>query len=141
MQTELEFLILFKKFSRYVLHCSKSPVDCLYCAPMTTFLLFLFVISMISDSVLLLFVAKSDLKLNLRKLWIRTRIPHPLPSFLTWFNEVWFSKLKELRNCILRIIRVWSVFCSVQVYISLHFLPILLVKLGFRFSCFCIYGF
>ena len=54
--------------------------------------------------------------------------------------------LKELRNCILCIIRVWSLFCSVRVYMSLHFLslhyislyflPILLVKLGFRFSVF-----
>ena len=34
--------------------------------------------------------------------------------------------LKELRNCILRNIRVWSLFCSVRVYISLYFLPILL---------------
>ena len=49
--------------------------------------------------------------------------------------------LKELRSCVLRIIRVWSVFCSVQVYISLHFLPILLIKLGFCLSCFYIFGF
>ena len=49
--------------------------------------------------------------------------------------------LKELRNCVLRIIRVWSVFCSVQVYISLHFLPIFLVKPGFRLFCFSIFGF
>ena len=34
--------------------------------------------------------------------------------------------LKELRNCIPRIIRVWSLICSIQVYIGLHFLPILL---------------
>ena len=39
-------------------------------------------------------------------------------------NEV----LKELRNCISRIIRVWSLFCSIRVYTSLHFLPILLVN-------------
>ena len=31
---------------------------------------------------------------------------------------------------------VWSLFCSVRVYKSLHFLPILLVKLGFRLSMF-----
>ena len=34
------------------------------------------------------------------------------------------------------IIRVWSLFCSVRVFISLHFLPILLVKQGFRLSVF-----
>ena len=34
--------------------------------------------------------------------------------------------IKELRNCISRIIRVWSLFCSLWVYTSLHFLPILL---------------
>ena len=33
--------------------------------------------------------------------------------------------LKEPRNCILCIIHVWSLFYSVRVYISLHFLPIL----------------
>ena len=44
--------------------------------------------------------------------------------------------LKELRNCILCIIRVQSLFCSVGVYISLHFLPILLVKLAFNLSVF-----
>ena len=44
--------------------------------------------------------------------------------------------LKGLRNCILCIIRVWSLFCSARVYISLHFLPVLLVKLGFRLSVF-----
>ena len=36
-----------------------------------------------------------------------------------------FQVLKELQNCILWIIRVWSVFYSVRVYISLHFLPII----------------
>ena len=54
-----------------------------------------------------------------------------------------FTILQELRNCILCIIPVWSLFCSVRVYKRLHFLPILLVKLGFvflcfSFSCFCI---
>ena len=44
--------------------------------------------------------------------------------------------LKELRNYILCIIRVWSLLCSVRVYISLHFLPTRLVKLGFRLSVF-----
>ena len=42
----------------------------------------------------------------------------------------------KLRNCILCIIQVWLLFCSVWVYISLHFLPILLVKLVFRLSVF-----
>ena len=43
---------------------------------------------------------------------------------------------KELRNCMSWIIPVWSLFCSVQVYKSLHFQPILLVKLGFHLSMF-----
>ena len=33
--------------------------------------------------------------------------------------------LKELRNRISRIIRVWSLFCSIRVYASQHFLQIL----------------
>ena len=33
---------------------------------------------------------------------------------------------KELRNCISRIVRVWSLFCSLLVYTSLHSLAILL---------------
>ena len=54
-----------------------------------------------------------------------------------------FTILQELRNCILCVIPVWSLFCSVRVYKRLLFLPILLVKLGFvflcfSFSCFCI---
>ena len=32
--------------------------------------------------------------------------------------------LKELRNYISRIIRVWSLFCSIRVYKSQHFLRI-----------------
>ena len=36
------------------------------------------------------------------------------------------TSLKELQNCIPRIIHVWSLFCSVRVYKSLHFQPILL---------------
>ena len=35
------------------------------------------------------------------------------------------KNLKELRNCILCIICVWSLFCSIRVYTSQHFLPIL----------------
>ena len=53
-------------------------------------------------------------------------------SFLTHTK----NSLKELRNCILWIIPVWSLFCSVRVYKSLHFLPILLVKLGVPLSMF-----
>ena len=34
--------------------------------------------------------------------------------------------LKVLRNRISRIIRLRSLFCSIRVYVSLHFLPILL---------------
>ena len=47
-----------------------------------------------------------------------------------------FLLLKELRNCILCIIRVRSLFCLVWVYRSLNFLRILLVKLGFSLSVF-----
>ena len=39
-------------------------------------------------------------------------------------------------NCVLCFIRVWSLFCSVRVYISLHFPLILFVKLGFRLYVF-----
>ena len=49
--------------------------------------------------------------------------------------------LKDLRNCILCVIQVWSVFYSVRVYISLHFIPILLVKLSFRPLRVYIFGF
>ena len=51
---------------------------------------------------------------------------------------------KELRNCILCIICVWSLFCTIRVYTSQHFLRILLLKLGFRLSVFgfsCFYSF
>ena len=44
--------------------------------------------------------------------------------------------LKELRNCILCIIPVWSLICSLRVYKSLYFLPILLIKLDFPLSMF-----
>ena len=43
--------------------------------------------------------------------------------------------LKELWNGALWIIRVQSLFCSIQIYVSLHFLPILLKT---RFSSFCV---
>ena len=45
-------------------------------------------------------------------------------------------KLKELQNCILCSISVWSLFGSVRLYISLHFLPMILVKLVFHLSLF-----
>ena len=63
-------------------------------------------------------------------------------SELTIFREFWYSalikglklsklecifcfkSLKELRNCILCVSRVWSLFCSIWVYLGLPFLPI-----------------
>ena len=62
-----------------------------------------------------------------------------MPSLLTSKeakDKTAFKHLKELPNCVLYIICVWSIFCSVRVYVSLHFLPILLVKLVFRLSVF-----
>ena len=41
----------------------------------------------------------------------------PIPNFFS---------LKELRNRISRIIRLWSLLCSIRLYTRLHFLPILL---------------
>ena len=52
-----------------------------------------------------------------------------------------YISLKELRNCILYIFRVWSLFCSVRVDVSLHFLPSLLLKLNFNLSEFCFFVF
>ena len=52
-----------------------------------------------------------------------------------------YALLKELQNCILCVVGVWSLFCSVRVYIILHFLPILLVKLSFRLSMFWLFIF
>ena len=42
-------------------------------------------------------------------------------------------EIKDATKLCLCIIRVWLLFCSVRVSISLHFLPILFVKLGFQF--------
>ena len=39
--------------------------------------------------------------------------------------------LKELRNCLLRTSLEWPLFCSIRVYTSLYFLPILLENLFF----------
>ena len=41
-------------------------------------------------------------------------------------SNLWNIVLKELRNCISRIIRVRLLFCSILVYTSLYFLLILL---------------
>ena len=41
-------------------------------------------------------------------------------------NDLCKNYLKELRNCILCITRAWLLFCSIRIYISLHFLLILL---------------
>ena len=61
-------------------------------------------------------------------------------SFFKVFDIIKLLKsvisLKELRNCVLYFIRAGSLFCSVRICISLHFLPILLVKLGFRLTVF-----
>ena len=47
-------------------------------------------------------------------------------------NKIYnYMTLKELRNCISRIICVQSLFCSTRIYTSLHFLLILFEKLVF----------
>ena len=49
-------------------------------------------------------------------------------NFVLHFHPVIYTShcLKELRNCILCVICVWPLFCSIRVYASLHFLPIFL---------------
>ena len=47
-----------------------------------------------------------------------------------------FFNLNELRNHILRIILVWSLFCLMQVYVGLHFLQFLLENDFFVFLWF-----
>ena len=59
---------------------------------------------------------------------------------ILWWGSLNYE-LKDLRNCILCLISVWSLFCSVRVYISLHFLPMILVKLDFRLSVFWFFVF
>ena len=61
-----------------------------------------------------------------------------IKEFENSFKEIYPGELefKELLNCILCIIRVWSLFYSVWFDISLHFLAVLLSKT--RFSSFCI---
>ena len=65
--------------------------------------------------------------------------------FIKYKSDIVFSvfflldqTLKELRNCILCVVAVWSLFSSVGVYIKLHFLPIVLIKLVFFFLGFCV---
>ena len=61
------------------------------------------------------------------------------------FFSIFSQLLTELRSfiiCIIRcIIQLWSLFCSVLFYISLHLLPILLIKLGFRLFVFWFFVF
>ena len=59
-------------------------------------------------------------------------------SFCFTFEILINVYLKELKNCSLCIIHVRSLFCSVQVYVSLHFVFFFLC---FGFSCFYILGF
>ena len=47
--------------------------------------------------------------------------------------------LKELRNRISHIIRLWSLFCSILVYASLHFLRIHLENYFLSFCGFCLF--
>ena len=54
--------------------------------------------------------------------------------FVTKFETISYS-LRELRNYILRIIRLWSLSFSVRVYLILNFLPIILGKQFFIFLC------
>ena len=41
-------------------------------------------------------------------------------------QTVYFLRLKELRNRILRAIYVWSLFCLIRLYVGLYFLRFLL---------------
>ena len=81
------------------------------------------------------FVYKFKIKFIFIVCWIRLLFASRVLAILLLAETVSVI-LKELRNCILCIIRVWSLFCSARVYISLHFLPDFLVKLGFRLSVF-----
>ena len=47
--------------------------------------------------------------------------------------------LKELRNRISHVIRLWSLFCSILVYASLHFLLIHLENYFLSFCGFCLF--
>ena len=52
------------------------------------------------------------------------------------WNNFYVISLKELQNCIPLIIRVWSLFSSIRVYKSPHFLPVLLENYSFVFLSF-----
>ena len=62
-------------------------------------------------------------------IWISEKL-----KFNYLMNEKSFRKLKGLSNCILSIICVWLSFCSIQIYVSLQFLLILLDFPLFVFS-------
>ena len=47
--------------------------------------------------------------------------------------------LKELRNCILRTILVWSLFYLIRVYASLYFISIFGKLVFLSFYAFCVY--
>ena len=51
-----------------------------------------------------------------------------------------FRRLKELRNCILRSILVWSLLYSIQAYTSLYFPPILLENQIFCLSALSVFS-
>ena len=54
---------------------------------------------------------------------------------------LFIQNLKALRNCIPRIICVWSLICSIRVGRGLHFLPILLENCFFlSFWAFCVFS-
>ena len=50
--------------------------------------------------------------------------------------------LKELRNCILRTVLVWPLFCLIQVYVGLYFLQFFWKTsfLSLHFLCFFWFG-
>ena len=78
-------------------------------------------------------------------LWAKNFKKHWNPLCLTF--EIYFHPrnpfytsciiaLKELKSCILRIIHVWSLFCSIWVYTSLYILLVLLENWVFPFLYF-----
>ena len=57
-------------------------------------------------------------------------------SVIHWiYFQLYIYGLKELQNYILYIIYEWSLFCSLRIYISLHFLLILSKKTFFFVFC------
>ena len=54
--------------------------------------------------------------------WFRPIIPTFVGFCSNLIIEITTVELKGLRNYVLRIIRVWSLFFSMQVYMGLHFL-------------------